>query len=381
MDKIIRLDYLEIEMVLEAVLLRHGFKGDKARLCARLFTETSLDGVYSHGLNRFPLFLQMVEEGIVKPGNKSSMVHSLNNFETWDGNLGHGNLNAWACMDRAIQLARKSGMGTVSLRNTNHWMRGGSYGLQAARAGCVGICMTNTKPNMPPWGGRETKVGNNPFIISVPNEPYPILLDMAMSQFSYGKMEVLEQRGEKLPFAGGFDMDLQLTDEPGAIIESELALPMGYWKGSGLAILIDLLVATLSGGLTTAEIGQHADEHGLSQIFIAFDLEQIADGASRSRIIDEIGLYPAESEYMVREEVIDLMRENVRVSPVLSEEEKRLISVLADAQYLGHQRPVQFDRGHFPSKELLERYAAGERDFRGADLYGGASLSGADLRL
>jgi 3-dehydro-L-gulonate 2-dehydrogenase len=288
MDKTIRLDYSEIEPILVVALLKHGFSSDQANLCASLFTETSLDGVYSHGLNRFPFFLQMVEEGIVKPGNEPSMVHSLNNFETWDGNLGPGNLNAWACMDRAIQLARKSGMGTVSLRNTNHWMRGGTYGLQAARAGCIGICMTNTKPNMPPWGGRETKVGNNPFIISIPKEPYPFLLDMAMSQFSYGKMEVLEQRCEKLPFAGGFDTNLQLTDDPAAIMESELALPMGYWKGSGLAILIDLLVSILSGGQTTNEIGKKEPEYGLSQLFIAFDLEQLTDGDSRARVIREV---------------------------------------------------------------------------------------------
>jgi len=288
MEKTIRLDYSEVEPVLKAALLKHGFRSDRAGHCARLFAETSLDGVYSHGLNRFPLFLQMVEKGIVEPANEASKVHSLNNFENWDGNLGPGNLNAWACMDRAIQLAKNCGMGAVSLRNTNHWMRGGTYGLQAARAGCVGICMTNTKPNMPPWGGRETKVGNNPFIISIPKEPYPILLDMAMSQFSYGKMEVLEQRGEKLPFAGGFDTDLQLTDDPAAIMESELALPMGYWKGSGLAILIDLLVSVLSGGQTTNEIGQNEHEYGLSQLFIAFDLEQLTDEDSRARIVREV---------------------------------------------------------------------------------------------
>lgn len=288
MDKTIRLDYSEIEPVLETVLLKYGFSNKRASLCARLFTETSLDGVYSHGLNRFPLFLSAVEKDIVKPGNEPALVRALNNFENWDGNLGPGNLNAWACMDRAVQLAGQSGMGVVSLRNTNHWMRGGTYGLQAARAGCIGICMTNTKPNMPPWGGRETKVGNNPFIISLPKEPYPFLLDMAMSQFSYGKMEILEQRGEKLPFAGGFDSNLQMTDEPGAIMESELALPMGYWKGSGLAILIDLLVSTLSGGLTTTEIGENEEEYGLSQLFIAFDLEQLTIEQDRARIIRQV---------------------------------------------------------------------------------------------
>lgn len=288
MDKSLRIDSSEIERVLTAVLLKNGFSQDRARLCAWLFTETSLDGVYSHGLNRFPLFLQTIEQGVVRPANEPGLVRALNNFENWDGNLGPGNLNAWSSMERAIHLAGEYGMGVVALRNTNHWMRGGSYGLQAARAGCVGICMTNTKPNMPPWGGRETKIGNNPFIISLPHEPYPFLLDMAMSQFSYGKMEVLEQRGEKLPFAGGFDTDLQLTDDPAAIMESELAVPMGYWKGSGLAILIDLLVSTLSAGLTTSEIGERDVEYGLSQLFIAFDLRQLTDEDSRTRIIREL---------------------------------------------------------------------------------------------
>jgi len=288
MDKTTRLDFEEIKPALESILSVHGFSNERASLCARLFTETSLDGVYSHGLNRFPLFISAIQKGIVKPGNEPTLIRSLNNFENWDGNLGPGNLNAWTCMDRAMQMAKESGMGAVALRNTNHWMRGGTYGLQAASADCIGICMTNTKPNMPPWGGRETKVGNNPFIVSVPNEPYPFLLDMAMSQFSYGKMEVLQQRGEKLPFAGGFDTNLNLTDEPGAIMESELALPMGYWKGSGLAMLIDLLVSTLSGGLTTSEIGRSEDEFGLSQLFFAFDLQQITDVENRARIIREV---------------------------------------------------------------------------------------------
>ena len=283
-----RLDYSEIEPVLKSILLKHGFSADRAGLCAQLITETSLDGVYSHGVNRFPLFIESVQKGIVKPDNEPSLLKAFNNFENWDGNLGPGNLNAWFCMERAIHLARENGMAVLSLRNTNHWMRGGTYGLQAAGENCIGICLTNTKPNMPAWGGREAKVGNNPLVVAVPHEPYPILLDMAMSQFSYGKMEVLEQRGEKLPCPGGFDTDLQLTDEPGAILESGLALPMGYWKGSGLAMLIDLFVSILSGGSTTRDIGKSNEEYGLSQLFIAFDLDQLSDKQNSARVIQDV---------------------------------------------------------------------------------------------
>jgi len=313
----VRLDYSEIESVLKTVLSTQGFSAERAGLCARLITETSLDGVYSHGVNRFPQFIDSVQKGIVKPGNQPALLRSSNNFENWDGDLGPGNLNAWACMGRAIQLAQDFGMAAVSLRNTNHWMRGGTFGLQAAGANCLGICMTNTKPNMPAWGGRGVNVGNNPIVIAVPHEPYPILLDMAMSQFSYGKMEVLEQLGEKLPCAGGFDRELRLTDEPGAILESGLALPMGNWKGSGLAMLIDLLVSILSGGSTTREIGKNNEEYGLSQLFIVFDLGQLSDTQNTARAVQDISnsllettaiepdgevLYPGQQTWLRREE-------------------------------------------------------------------------------
>ena len=283
-----RLDQSEIEPVLNTILLNHGFSTDRAGLCARLITETTLDGVYSHGLNRFPLFIDSVRRGIVKRDNEPTLLKSCNNFESWDGNLGPGNLNAWFCMERTIRLSREYGMAVVAIRNSNHWMRGGTYGLQAARENCIGVCMTNTKPNIPPWGGREAKVGNNPIVVAAPHRPYPILLDMAMSQFSYGKMEVLEQLGEKLPCAGGFDKDLQLTDEPGAILESGLALPMGNWKGSGLAMLIDVLVSILSSGSTTREIGKRTEEFGLSQLFIAFDLGQLSDAENSARVIQDV---------------------------------------------------------------------------------------------
>jgi 3-dehydro-L-gulonate 2-dehydrogenase len=111
---------------------------------------------------------------------------------------------------------------------------------------------------------------------------------MAMSQFSYGKMEVLEQRGEKLPGVGGFDKEMKLTDEPGAILESGLALPMGNWKGSGLAVMIDLLVSILSGGSTTTEIGRRDEEFGVSQFFMALDLDQVGDGEGKTRAIKEV---------------------------------------------------------------------------------------------
>src|SRR6185312_8910096 len=136
-------------------------------------------------------------------------------------------------MERAIDLSREHGIGCVALRNTTHWMRGGTYGWQAADAGMIGICWTNTMPNLPPWGDTVPRLGNNPLIVAVPRAGGHVVLDMAMSQFSYGALAAYRKRGELLPVDGGFDTAGNLTRDPGAIDRAQPPLPIGYWKGSG----------------------------------------------------------------------------------------------------------------------------------------------------
>jgi 3-dehydro-L-gulonate 2-dehydrogenase len=218
-------------------------------------------------------------------------------LEQWDGHHGIGIINATRCMDRAIELSRRHGIGCVGLRHTNHWMRGGTYGLQAARAGCIGICWTNTVAVMPPWGSAEKKVGNNPLIVGVPRAEGPVLLDMAMSQYAYGKLEVLSQTGGKLPFAGGYDENGELTTDPDAILRTERPLPIGYWKGSGLALVLDLMATLISGGDSTREITQRGIDSGISQVFIAIapqSAEADVNGRVDSIIEDFLGATPLE---------------------------------------------------------------------------------------
>jgi 3-dehydro-L-gulonate 2-dehydrogenase len=170
---------------------------------------------------------------------------------------------------------------------------------------------------MPPWGTVTRKLGNNPLIVAIPRDHAPVVLDMAMSQFSYGKMERLALRGEALPLPGGYDADGQLTTDPAAILETWRPLPTGYWKGAGLAMVLDLLAATLSGGLTTREIGAGGEEHALSQVFIAIDISRSAGPHSVSAVVSAViedlhsavaapdgspARYPGESVLRIRED-------------------------------------------------------------------------------
>ena len=180
-------------------------------LSAKLYTDASLDGVYTHGLNRFPKFINSVRKGCVEMNAVPKMTERSGVLERWDGCRGPGNLNAYFCMNRAIEIAHENTIGCVALSNTNHWMRPGAYGLMAADQNCIGILWTNTVPNMPPWGGKDAKLGNNPLVIAVPHKGGHVLLDVAMSMFSYGKLESYKRQNKILPVDGGFDRDGNMT--------------------------------------------------------------------------------------------------------------------------------------------------------------------------
>ena len=284
-----RIPFEQVESRLAEILRGLGFGDVRAELCARLFAETTCDGVYSHGVNRFARFVAMVRNGSVDPAAEPRALAHFGAMERWDGQVGPGNLNAHAAMARAIGLSREHGIGCVAMANTNHWMRGGTYGWQAAEAGVIGICWTNTMPNVPPWGGVEPAIGNNPMVIAVPRARGHVVLDMAMSQFSYGALEGYRKRGELLPVEGGFDAAGNLTRDPAAIEKSQRLLPVGFWKGSGLAVVLDMMAAMTSlGNATHAIANDPLRETGLSQMFVAMDPRALGDEARMEQIADEV---------------------------------------------------------------------------------------------
>jgi 3-dehydro-L-gulonate 2-dehydrogenase len=272
----------------ENVLVRAGFEKVAALQLATAFTENSVDGVYTHGVNRFPRFIEYVQKRYVKKDAVPMLKSKFNSIEQWDGNLGPGISNAIFATDQCIKLADENGMGCVALSNTNHWMRGGRYGWQAAKAGYIFIGWTNTIANMPAWGAKDAKLGNNPLVIALPYNNDAIVLDMAMSQYSFGAMELSVMKKEKLLVHGGFDNEGNLTNDPVAILSSRRPVPVGYWKGAGLSLLLDILAAVLAGGLSTNEISKQKAEYGLSQVFLAINLKKLPHHSSVPAIIENI---------------------------------------------------------------------------------------------
>lgn len=283
-----RIKYEDLIEMLQNILLKYNVNDSDSLEVATMFAQNSLDGIYSHGANRFPVFIDAIKKGHVLVDNKLILEDSFGGFERWNGNQGIGILNAKASMNRALELSKENGIGIVALNNTNHWMRGGAYGWQAADSGMIGICWTNTNPNMPAWGGIEPRIGNNPLVISVPkSNGKHIVLDMAMSQFAYGKIEDMRMKKLQLPVHGGFDTNGNLTTDPAEIESTGRVLPTGYWKGSGLSILIDLVGSILAKGRSVKDIGDLQAEYGITQIFIAINPNIANSIANVDKTIDD----------------------------------------------------------------------------------------------
>ncbi len=305
-----RVPFEELTSQLIAILLNTGLSSEKAQHCARIFAENSRDGVHSHGLNRFPVFIKTIQQGLVDIHAEPELVSANGSMEQWDGNLAPGMYSAMRCMNRAVELAKENSIGCVAIRNTNHWMRGGTYGWQAAEQGCIAICATNACANMPAWGGIDPRLGNNPLVIAVPRSKGHIVLDLALSQFSYGKLQEYELRNQELPVAGGYDNKGMLTKDPKAISATRRTLPIGFWKGAGLSMLLDILVAGLSGGRSVAQISKGGEEYAVSQFFLCIDaktldtamIEEIIAFTKESSLVDENNAvrYPGEQTLLTR---------------------------------------------------------------------------------
>jgi len=284
------ISYDELLEKFQKILEKKGFDKERAHKAAKIFAQNSLDGVYSHGVNRFPRVISYIDNGGIDINGVPKKVSSFGSIERWDGNMGMGVLNAEIAMDRACEMAKEYGIGVVAMAHTNHWMRGGTYGWQAADKGFIGICWTNTSPNLQPWGGKTAKIGNNPMIIAIPrSNKEHVVLDCALSQFAYGKIEEAKLAGKQLPVNGGYDIQGNLTSDPVEIEKSGRVLPIGYWKGSGLSIVLDLLGAILSGGDTVTDIGKkYQMEIGLTQVMIGIDPNHFSTKSMTDDIIERV---------------------------------------------------------------------------------------------
>jgi LDH2 family malate/lactate/ureidoglycolate dehydrogenase len=250
---------------------------DAAALVADSLVQADLWGHQSHGVMRTFWYGDRFLAGSTVKDAKPELVLDAGALAVLDGNNGIGQVVASTAMTEAIKRSKQHGIGAVSVRNSNHFGTAMYFTRMAASDGCIGILTTNASPAMAPWGGREKRVGNNPWSIAAPAGKYPpMVLDIANTAVARGKLYLARQKSETIPDIWAMDINGVPTTDPVAGIAGTI-LPMAGHKGYAVSVMMDVLSGVLShSGFGTNVFGPYQAEKpgNVGHLAVAIDIAQ-----------------------------------------------------------------------------------------------------------
>lgn len=237
-----------------SLLTAIGVPEEAAELVSESLVVTNLRGVDSHGVQLLPFYIERIRAGGIDTKAKGRVASENGACLTYDGENGIGQVVSAICCDHAVRLAKEHGMGMVVARESNHFGAAAFWGQRMSASGMIGIVMCNASPIVVPWQGKEKLLGTNPICMSLPG-PETWLLDMATTTVAMGKiLKAFLNKQPSLPPGWAMDGDGLPTTDPEAGLNGS-PMPLGGYKGSGLAMMAEILCAVLSGGAMSTELG------------------------------------------------------------------------------------------------------------------------------
>ena len=253
---------------------RAGFCQSDAEAAAEILVTTDLMGISTHGVHRLEQYIKRVRAGMINSAPKIVADDRAPALAILDGDDGQGQVVAARALELAMTKARANGIAFVTVKNSNHFGATAPYGFAASVAAMVLMCGTSASPAMAPFGGRDLKMGNNPFGFAAPRRSdAPFILDMAMSIAARGKMRKLRDLGEAMPIGWALDVNGNPTTDPVAGLNGFIQFIGGH-KGYGLSLMVEMLGGLLSGGRFLDDVGDMWAENepqGVSHFFIVID--------------------------------------------------------------------------------------------------------------
>ena len=256
-----------------------GVPGEDAAIVARVMVANEMRGI-SHGVALLAPYIRHIEAGGMTAAPRITVERDVGATLVLNGDGGLGPLISCRAMELAIERARRHGVAFVVARDGNNFAAAGYYAKMAADAGMVGVAMTNADPYMAVAGGAGRTVGNNPLGCAVPGaDGQAVYLDIAMSAVAGTKLAIAAREGRPIPEGWALDARGEPATDPGAVRQGGSLVPVGGYKGSGLAVLIECLTGVLGGAAIMAEMRDWvADPGGRSNqahSFIAIDIEPL----------------------------------------------------------------------------------------------------------
>lgn len=280
------------------ILVAHGVSNNDAHLISDSLVQADLWGHSSHGVLRLPWYAKRLATGAMTATAKPEVINDLGAVLVLDGRDGIGQVLTEHARVEAVARAKKHGIGAVSVRNSNHFGTAMYFTRRAAQDGCVSILTTNASPAMAPWGGREKRVGTNPWSIAAPYGDSAAAVDMANTAVARGKIYNARQNGLSIPDTWAITSEGAPTTDPTEAIEGVI-LPMAGHKGYAISFMMDVLSGVLTGsrfGTSVHGPYEPTPPGGAGHLFIALDIAAFQDpkdfDSSLSELVNEVKSTP-----------------------------------------------------------------------------------------
>ena len=228
-----------------ALLEAAGLEAPAAALVTDTLVEASLRGVDSHGVARLPIYAERLQRGLINPRPRPRVERETGAVASVHGDEGPGQVAGVLAMEHSLALAREHGVGVVTVRRSSHYGAAAYYVMRPARRGFVALSMTNAEPFVAAHGGREWALGTNPIAFSVPRREGELTLDMATSQVAANRVFNARDEDQPIPLGWALDPAGHPTTDPH---RAHAMLPLGGYKGYGLALMVEILCGALGRG-------------------------------------------------------------------------------------------------------------------------------------
>ncbi len=269
----------------EQVFVKLGVPPKDAQVTTEVLVLADLRGIESHGVSRFPRYVNGLKQGFIKPMDNSRIVKETRATALIDGGQNLGQVVGRKGMELAIRKAKDAAIGIVAVRNSNHYGIAAYYSMMALEQNLIGVSMTNAAPLVVPTFGRQAVLGTNPISLTAPAmKEKPFVLDMATSVVPRGKLEVLDRKGIRMPSGWAVDETGRGSTDPKAVLNAMAKrlgggiLPLGGegeehsgHKGYGLALMVDVLCGVLSGAATGLAVNADDSHPDVGHFFMALD--------------------------------------------------------------------------------------------------------------
>lgn len=280
----------ELIQFAKAVYQSVGLSEEDALLAADTLVQAELWGHSSHGMLRLAWYYARLKSGAMKPVTNTSLLVDSQAIAVMDGHDGVGQVIAKRAMLESVKRAKQHSVGIVSVRNSNHFGTCMYFTRMGAQQGCISILMSNAGPNMAPWGGRQKKIGTNPWSIAVPAGKHgAVVMDMANSGVARGKIYLAQKRRQSIPADWAIDKEGRPTTDPQAAIEGFI-LPMAGHKGYVMGVMVDILSGVLSGSAFLDQVHGPYDpvnKSGAGHFIVSLNVEAFQPLAEFETRIDD----------------------------------------------------------------------------------------------